>query len=232
MKNVIIVGASSGIGASLKEILQDKNEYTIYATSRDISKFTFHQNVNVLTFDSQNGFSDGQLPEIIDALIYCPGTINLKPFNRLSENDFKNDFDVNVLGLVKAVQACLPGLKKSESASIIAFSTVAVQLGMSFHASVAASKAAVEGLIKSLAAEFAPKIRANVIAPSLTNTSLAEKLLNTPEKLEAGNKRHPLQRIGNPNEIAQLVAFLISENSSWITGQIIKIDGGMSSIKI
>jgi NAD(P)-dependent dehydrogenase (short-subunit alcohol dehydrogenase family) len=172
------------------------------------------------------------LPEVIDGLVFCPGSINLKPFNRLTTQDFLNDFNQNVLGAVALIQKILPNLKRANGASIVLFSTVAAKLGMPFHASVAASKAAIEGLAKSLAAEFAvSKIRVNVIAPSLTDTPLAAFLLNTDEKKEASGKRHPLQRIGTAEEIAQLVSFLLSDAASWITGQIIGADGGMGSLK-
>jgi NAD(P)-dependent dehydrogenase (short-subunit alcohol dehydrogenase family) len=163
--------------------------------------------------------------------VYCPGTINLKPFNRLTISDFQKDFQVNVLGAVQVLQTILPQLKK-EGASVVLFSTVAATLGMGFHASVAVSKAGVEGLTKSLAAEFATaKIRFNCIAPSLTDTPLAGNLLSTPEKREAADKRHPLGRIGTPEELAQAAIFLLSPQSSWITGQVWNIDGGMSAIK-
>ena len=173
------------------------------------------------------------MPEEIHGLVYCPGSINLKPFNRLTQQDFINDFQQNVLGAVAIIQKLLPNLKKANGASIVLFSTVAAKLGMPFHASIAASKAAIEGLAKSLAAELAgSKIRVNVIAPSLTDTPLATALLNTSEKKDASGKRHPLQRVGTAEEMAKFVAFLISEDSSWITGQIIGIDGGMGSLKV
>ncbi len=157
----------------------------------------------------------------------------MKPFGRLSDEDFKKDFEINVLGAIKIIQKLLPNLKKSESASVVLFSTVAAKLGMPFHSSIAASKSAVEGLIKSLAAEFSlQKIRFNAIAPSLSDTNLATALLASPEKREAAAKRHPLQKIGNPEEIAKMVVFLLSDSSSWITGQIFGIDGGMSTIKL
>ena len=165
-------------------------------------------------------------------MVYWPGSINLKPFNRLTANDFLNDYNQNVLGAVNIIQKLLPNLKRVNNASIILFSTVAAKIGMPYHASIAAAKGAIEGLAKSLAAEFASaKIRVNVIAPSLTDTPLATVLLNTEEKREASAKRHPLQRIGNPDEMAKLVSFLLSDDSSWITGQIIGVDGGLSSIK-
>lgn len=157
----------------------------------------------------------------------------MRPFNRLTEEDFQADFQQNFLGAVRIIQKCLPALKKSKSASIVLFSTVAAKLGMPFHTSIAASKGAIEGFAKSLAAELAvSNVRVNVIAPSLTDTELAAQLLSTEEKRLASAKRHPLQRIGSPEDMAQMVEFLLSEKSSWMTGQIIGIDGGLGTIKL
>lgn len=164
-------------------------------------------------------------------MVYCPGSINLLPFKRIKQEAFLSDFNLQVLGAIKVLQKALPALRKSANPSIVLFSTVAVQSGFNFHAQVAVSKGAIEGLTKSLAAEFAPKIRVNAIAPSLTDTPLANKLLNTPQKKEANANRHPLKRIGTVADIAQAANFLLSENASWITGQIIHVDGGMSTIK-
>jgi 3-oxoacyl-[acyl-carrier protein] reductase len=165
------------------------------------------------------------------SIIFCPGSITLKPFHRITEEEFLADFHQNVLGAAKAIQFFLPRLKKSNQASIILFSSVAAQVGMMFHASVAISKGAIESLTKSLAAEYAPSIRVNCIAPSLTLTSLAEKLTSSPEKIENAAQRHPLKRIGTANDIAEMAVFLSSDKSSWITGQIFHVDGGMSSLK-
>jgi NAD(P)-dependent dehydrogenase (short-subunit alcohol dehydrogenase family) len=173
------------------------------------------------------------LPETLNGLVYCPGTINLKPFNRLTESDFMNDFQVNVLGAVKIIQSALPNLKKGNPASVVLFSTVASKVGMNFHASVAASKSAIEGLARSLAAEYArDQIRFNVVAPSVTNTPLAEFLLNSEKKVEAAIQRHPIKKIGDPQDMAETVEFLLSEKSSWITGQTMQVDGGLSSLKV
>jgi NAD(P)-dependent dehydrogenase (short-subunit alcohol dehydrogenase family) len=171
------------------------------------------------------------LPEILDGIIYCPGSINLRPFERIKPADFVSDFNLQVIGAVKLIQAVLPRLKKSNRASITLFSTVAVQNGLPFHSQVAASKGAVEGLTRALAAELAPTIRVNCIAPSLTDTPLAAGLLNTDIKREANAMRHPLKKIGSATDIANMAAFLISDKAAWITGQIIHVDGGMSSIK-
>ncbi|WEK71246.1 MAG: SDR family NAD(P)-dependent oxidoreductase [Candidatus Chryseobacterium colombiense] len=232
MKNIVIIGCGKGIGLTTAKILSEENK--IIGISRTENPELNHPNIEFHTMDILSGNLDEiTFPEVVDGLIYAPGSINLKPFNRLSGDDFKNDFEINVLGAVKIIQKLLPNLKKSETSSIVLFSSVAAKLGMPFHASIAASKSALEGLTKSLAAEFsAQKIRVNAIAPSLTDTHLATLLLSTPEKREASAKRHPLQRIGNAEEIAAMTAFLISDKSSWITGQVYGIDGGMGSVKL
>jgi 3-oxoacyl-[acyl-carrier protein] reductase len=232
MKNIIIAGAGKGIGLKTAEILN--GYYKLYSISKNSSPELAALNTVFyrldLSTDSLESLHD--LPETIDGLVYCPGSINLKPFNRLTRQDFLDDFNQNVLGAVGIIQKLLPNLKRANGASIVLFSSVAAKLGMPFHSSIATSKAAIEGLAKSLAAELAlSNIRVNVIAPSLTNTPLAGSLLNTEEKREASAKRHPLQRIGTATEMAQLVSFLLSDNSSWITGQVIGIDGGMGSLK-
>ena len=227
MKTTLIIGASSGVGKALANKLTAQNEQVI-AISRN------QPDANFTNYISHDILSDADLPKIegvIDGLVYCPGSINLKPFRGLKKQDFLNDFELNVLGAIKAIQAYTPNLQLSTQASIVLYSTVAVQTGMTFHASVAVAKGAIEGLTKALAAEFAPKIRVNCIAPSLTNTPLAEKFLNTPEKIEASNNRHPLKKIGTPDDIANSTAFLLSNESSWVTGQILHIDGGMSSLR-
>jgi len=157
--------------------------------------------------------------------------VNLKPFARVKPEDFVSDFQLQLVGAVKVIQASLPKLKNANSPSIVLFSTVAVQTGFNFHSLVASSKGAVEGFTRALAAEFAPKIRVNCIAPSITDTPLAGSLLNTDEKKEANAQRHPLKKIGKPEDLANLAAFLLSEKSSWITGQVLHVDGGMSSLR-
>ena len=231
MKNYLVIGASSGIGKALANqlIVEHYKVYGTYYKNIPVPEgsVSYHP-INVM--DAALDFSF--LPEKLDGLIYCPGTINLKPFHRFTETDFLNDWQINVMGAIKTIQTALPKLKLSGNASIILFSTVAVAVGMPFHASIAAAKGAVEGLTRSLAAELAPVIRVNCIAPSLTNTPLAEKLLSTPEKTEASEKRHPLQSIGQPADIAAMAAFLLSDNAKFITGQIIHIDGGMSGVRV
>jgi 3-oxoacyl-[acyl-carrier protein] reductase len=228
-KSYLIIGGTSGIGESLVNQLNvNSNIIATYNTHEKQSE----GNVTYMKYDAESEFDLQLEVDHLDGLVYCPGTINLKPFHRLTSNDFIRDFDINLLGAVKVIQYALPLLKKAEQASIVLFSTIAVQQGMSFHSSVAASKGAIEGFARSLAAELAPKIRVNVIAPSITNTPLAEKLLNTGEKIKALEKRHPLQRIGTSDDIASMVVFLLTEGASWITGQILKVDGGLSSIKM
>ena len=232
MKNIVIIGCGSGIGlATAKELHKTHQLLGISRTKTseiDNLNIQFYEK-NILTYSLE----DITFPEKIDGLVYAPGSINLKPFNRLTEEDFRNDFEINVLGAVKIIQKLLSNLKKSDNASIVLFSSVAAKTGMPFHASIATSKAAIEGLTKSLAAELAAqKIRVNAIAPSLTETPLASQLLSSEERREASAKRHPLQKIGQPEEIAKMVVFLLSESGSWITGQTIGIDGGIGSLKI
>jgi NAD(P)-dependent dehydrogenase (short-subunit alcohol dehydrogenase family) len=223
-KNIVVIGGNSGIGKSVTEKLKSVGA-NIFVYHRS-GEGPAHLDVTA-RFETIEG-----LPEVIDGLVYCPGTINLKPFHRFSVEDFQKDYEVNVLGAVKVLQACLKGLKKSESASVVLFSTVAVQVGLGFHSSISSAKGAVEGLAKSLAAEWAPnKIRVNVVAPSLTDTPLASALLGNEDKKEASNKRHPLGRYGQPEDIAGAAVFLLSKDASWMTGQVLHLDGGMSSVK-
>ena len=219
-----IAGGNSGIGKSIAEKLESvgANIFVYHRSGEGAERLDV-----TAKFETIEG-----LPEVIDGLVYCPGTINLKPFHRFSIEDFQKDYEVNVLGAVKVLQTCLKGLKKSESASVVLFSTVAVQVGLGFHSSISSAKGAVEGLAKSLAAEWAPnKIRVNVVAPSLTDTPLASALLGNDDKKEASNKRHPLGRYGQPEDIAGAAVFLLSNEASWMTGQVLHLDGGMSSIK-
>lgn len=230
MNNIVVVGGTKGIGKEIVQRLTGSNVFVIARTNPDLPDA---ENFHFIQGDvTQNPIDFSTLPETIDGLVYCPGSINLKPFQRLSETDFVNDWQLNFMGAVKVLQALLPNLKQAESSSVVFFSTVAVSVGMPFHASIAAVKGAIEGLTKSLAAELAPKIRVNCIAPSLTQTTLAEKLVNTTEKKEASGKRHPLQRIGQPGDIAEMACFLLSAQAGWITGQIMHVDGGMSTLKV
>ena len=229
-KNIFIVGGSNGIGLSLIKEIYVKNN--VYSASRNNTNLIDYD-VNHIQYDSVNDedLDVSLLPDKIDGFVYCPGSINLRPFNALKIESFLEDYKINFLGAVKSLQKILPFMKKSDNASIVFFSTVAVSTGMPFHSSVSSSKGAIEGLTRSLAAEFAPKIRVNSIAPSLVKTNLSEKFLNSDLKLEKSGQRHPLGRIGKVEEISKLAAYLLSDDSSWITGQVIKIDGGIGSIR-
>jgi len=232
-KNILVVGGSSGIGLDLVRLLVKENA-VVFVASRSNPEPLSELKLQHFTFDATlpDVSVFNALPEKLDGLVYCPGTINLKPFTRLKEEDFKNDFQINVIGAVLVLQALIGRLKNSPSASVLFYSTVASSTGMAFHASIAASKSALEGLARSLAAEYAAnRIRFNTIAPSLTNTSLAKQLISTPEKLEVSNKRHPLGRIGEVGDISSISTFLLSDESSWITGQVLHVDGGLSTIK-
>ncbi|MGI9191354.1 MAG: SDR family NAD(P)-dependent oxidoreductase [Chitinophagaceae bacterium] len=231
MANYLIIGASGGIGQALCEQLLEAGHHVwgTYAQHEMAPRADLHPiHLNVLEEDA--GWLT-QLPEQIDGVAYCPGSIKLLPFGRIQANDFKHDYELQVLGAIRILQALFPRLKKSSQASVVLFSTVAAQTGMPFHALVATHKAALEGLTRALAAEWAPSIRVNAIAPSLTDTPLASSLLNTDEKRMAAAQRHPLKRIGEPKDIAAMAAFLLQEQSRFITGQILAVDGGLSSLK-
>lgn len=232
MANYLIIGASGGIGKQLANQLADAGHQvyaTYYSNSMENKSGNInYQYLNVLDENIVLNF----LPEQLHGFVYCPGSINLKPFARIQPASFILDFTLQVLGAIKVLQYVLPNLKNAENASIIFYSTVAVQTGLNFHTQVSTSKGAIEGLTKALAAELVPKIRVNCVAPSLTNTALATSLLNTAQKLENNNQKHPLKRIGTTADIANMSEFLLSDKSGWITGQIIHVDGGMSTIKL
>jgi 3-oxoacyl-[acyl-carrier protein] reductase len=227
-KNILIIGGTSGIGAALAQQLQE--EAKLYLASRNATEAPV--NAEKINFDASTEILPTEaLPEQLDGFIYCPGSIQLRPFKGLKPDAFRADFELNVMGAIQCLQQVLPLLQKAPQASVVFFSTVAVQTGMPFHASVASAKGALEGLTRTLAAEWAPKIRVNAIAPSLVNTPLADKFLNNETKQARAAERHPLQRVGTPEEIAALAAFLINDNSAWMTGQIVTVDGGIGSTK-
>ena len=230
MKNILLIGGSYGIGlAIVKELASTNNLFVASRTKEELSGLQ----VTHIPFDaSVDTLDTTKLPAIIDGLIYCPGSINLRPFKALKIDAFENDLQINFINAVKVIQTVLPNLVASQQSSIVLFSSVAASMGMPFHTSVAAAKGAVEGFAKALAAEYAPKIRVNVIAPSLTDTPLADKFLNNDDKKEKSSQRHPLKRFGTPNDIAKMAGFLISEDSSWISGQIFHVDGGMSTLLV
>ena len=230
MKNILLIGGSYGIGLAIAQELQ--NENNIFVASRTNESLA-GLNVTHIPFDASSDTLDtSKLPAILDGLVYCPGSINLRPFKGLKPEAFEADLQINFISLVKVIQAVLPNLIAGEQSSIVLFSSVAASMGMPFHTSVAAAKGAIEGFAKALAAEYAPKIRVNVIAPSLTDTPLADKFLNNETKQEKSAERHPLKRFGKPEDSAQMATFLLSDKSSWISGQIFHVDGGMSTLLV
>jgi NAD(P)-dependent dehydrogenase (short-subunit alcohol dehydrogenase family) len=229
MKTFFVAGGASGIGRQLVLDLLEKG-HTVYA-SHHVSPTWSASNLMWQNIDFRSTDFITELPEKLDGLVYCPGNISLKPFHRFTDDEFQKDFELQVMGAIRLIRAALPALKKSETSSIVLFSTVAVQMGFPFHTMVSVSKGALEGLTRSLSAELAPLIRVNCIAPSLTNTPLASNLLSSAEKIAANEARHPLKRIGSPKDISSMAGFLLSEDSSWMTGQVIHVDGGMSTIK-
>ncbi len=224
MKKILLVGASSDIAQSF--IQKHGNLYDFITLSRG-----FQESFAKTKYYQINDFDE--LPELatqLDGLVYFPGSISLKPFKLMKLSDFENDFEINFIGAIKVLQKYLPNMNVN-GASVILFSSVAATIGMPFHSSIASAKAAIEGLTRSLAAEYAPQIRFNAVAPSLTATKLASRLINTPEKTDTINQRHPLKRIGTTSDLVNAIHYLLGDDSSWITGQILHIDGGMSTIK-
>tara|TARA_R110002096_G_scaffold135456_6_gene287467 strand:+ start:7388 stop:8077 length:690 start_codon:yes stop_codon:yes gene_type:complete len=229
MGNILIIGGGSGTGKQLVENL--KNEHEVYS-SYNASPIDPEASVHPFQLDVLSDDWDlSSLPDEINGLVYCPGSINLKAFSRINIRDFENDYKLQFLGAVRIIQALLPNLKKGK-ASIVLFSSIAVKMGFTFHSLVSSSKGAIEGLTKSLAAEFAPQIRVNAISPSLTDTPLASRLLSTEEKKIFQGQKHPLKRIGKVDDLANAAEFLLSDKSSWISGQIINVDGGKSSLLV
>jgi len=228
----VVAGGSSGIGLEITRRLVHSGS-DVVVLSRTIGPLADLPGVSHTAIDlTRDAIERERLPERIKGLVYCPGSIRLRPFHRLTTDDFENDWQVNVMGAVKTVQACLPGLKKAQSpASVVLFSTVAVATGMPFHASIASAKGAIEGLTRSLAAELAPTVRVNAVAPSLTDTPLAGTLLSNDSKRQSAGERHPLKRVGTVDDVAASAIFLLDDSAAWITGQVLSVDGGMGAVR-
>ena len=231
-KNYLVVGGTSGIGLEVVTQLSDV-DVSVHVLSRGRHEVAHRrgtsQHICDVTAESP------QFPNIdepLDGIAYLPGSITLKPFHLLRGKDFQDDLHVNLFGAIKTLQHYLSHLKRAETASIVLMSTVAVQTGLPYHASVASAKGAIEGLTRSLAAELAPKIRVNAVAPSLTDTPLAMSLLNQPAKRDSAAERHPLKRVGSPKDIAEAVAYLLTDRSAWMTGQVLQVDGGLSAVRL
>jgi 3-oxoacyl-[acyl-carrier protein] reductase len=229
-KNYLVVGGSYGIGLEVVKSLVGQNA-NVYVLARTEGDLPASNNIHFQEYDVL-GEEKIVLPDTLNGVVYCPGSINLKPFRSLKPDAFRSDFEINLVGAVKVLQAAQRLLHKTENSSVVLFSTVAVQQGMPYHSSVAASKGAIEGLARTLAAEWAPKVRVNVVAPSLTDTPLAARLLSSDERRDTSAQRHPLKRIGTVSDISEVVCFLLSQKSAWMTGQVLGVDGGISSLKV
>ncbi len=235
---VLIYGGTGGIGLAAAKLLHARG-YRLHLVGRNEEKLAAAKDALGAAYtvgdvtDSTLFSSAAQAAgETLDGLVYAVGSLNLKSFQRFSEAEFLQDFQVNAVGAALAVQAALPALKKSAgTSSVILFSSVAALQGFTFHASIGMAKAAVNGLTLSLAAELAPKVRVNAIAPSLTRTPLAQSLTSNEALSASIAGMHAMQRLGEPEDIAALAAFLISPEAEWITGQIISVDGGRSTLR-
>lgn len=231
MKTFLVIGGSSGIGLALVKNLSAQGHQVV--ATYNATPPPELANVHFSPYDATNPEAQlTDLPEILDGVAYCPGAITLLPFKRIKRERLIEDFDLQVGGAVRAVQQVLPNLSAATTSAVVFFSTVAVQSGFNFHSQVAISKGAIEGLTRALAAELAPTVRVNAIAPSITDTPLAQRLLNSEEKKAANAQRHPLKKIGQPEDIAKAAAFLLTQDSNWITGQILTVDGGISTLKV
>ncbi|WP_375324288.1 SDR family NAD(P)-dependent oxidoreductase [Flagellimonas sp. GZD32] len=227
-KNILLIGGSYGIGLEMAKILS--KDHQVFVASRSNEQL-LNLNVTHIPFDVLNeDISEKAIPEKLDGFVYCPGSINLKPFKTLGVDTIQNDMEINFFALVQTVKSIIN--RMNEGSSMVFFSTVAVGTGMPFHTSVAAAKGAIEGFARALAAEYAPKIRVNVIAPSLIDTPLSERLLSNEKKKEMMAQRHPMKRVGAARDIANMAKFLLNSNNSWITGQVIGVDGGMSTLNV
>ncbi|MDA7874652.1 SDR family oxidoreductase [Rubripirellula sp.] len=231
IRQIVVVGGSHGIGAGIvRRCVSHGAEVTTFSrTPGETSGLAGvrHHSVDLVS----KSIEKSDLPEVIDGFVYCPGTINLGPLRAVKADQLRSDFEINVVGAVQTLQAALSGLKRSTDASVVMFSTIAVATGLPMHTSVAAAKGAIEALVRTWAAELSPKIRVNAIAPALTDTPLAGKFLDRDEKREAMAAKYPLARIGTVDDMAAAADFLLSHESSWMTGQILAIDGGMSAVR-
>lgn len=230
-REYLVIGGSSGVGLEIVRELLSRGD-RVHAASRDRGGLAELPEVAWQRCDVTDREGLFELPDRLDGLVYCPGTIQLKPFQRLTDEDFRGELEVNFLGAVRVIRLAHAALKRSGVASIVLFSTVAVGTGLPWHSGIASAKGALEGLCRTLAAEFAPAIRVNCLALSLTDTPLAGSLLSSEEKRRASAERHPLKRVGCPAEVARAAVFLLGPDSGFITGQVMRIDGGLSTLKL
>ena len=218
---VLLIGSSSDIAQYMIKNASNEHDF-IELTSNPSGSHQHEINVqDESTFPSIEGEIDG--------LVYFPGSINLRPFSGLKLSDFQTDYEINVLGLIKILKHFHKQL--AQNSSLVFISTVAAQVGMPYHSSISLCKSAIEGLCRSLAAEWSPKVRVNCVAHSVVQTKLSTRLFRTESQVEQMNSRHPLQKVGQPKNIADAIEFLLSDKSSWMTGQVLHVDGGLSTIK-
>lgn len=230
LKTFAVIGDSRGIGEAIRLQLLERGHRVIGVSRTGVT--TAHENYQSLIFDAVAHPCDlSNFAASLNGLVYCPGTIRLKPLKGLKREHFLEEFEVNALGAVQTLQSNAKLLQNADAASVVLFSTVAVQTGMPYHTSIAMAKGAVEGLTRSLAAEWAPKVRVNAIAPSLTDTSLAEPMLSNDAKREAAAARHPLQTVGSAAGLASLATWLLGSEAAFVTGQIYAADGGIGSVR-
>lgn len=229
-RNILVIGGNSGVGLEITRQLTTAGDHVRVAARRGNAGESL-PGVTYQAYDAADPAAILELPELLDGLVYCPGTIVLKPFHRLSDADFQEDLNVNFLGAVRAIRQALPHLKRAEAPSILLFSSIAAGTGLPYHASIASAKGAIEGLTRSLAAELAPGIRVNCLSLSLTDTPLAASLLSSPEKAQSAKDRHPLKRIGSAEEVAGAARFLLGPSAAFMTGQVLSLDGGLGSVR-
>ena len=227
MQRFLFIGANSDMAIAAATYFKQQGIEVIWLSRTECSN-EYSQSFQI------SGLSETDFPQLdgqIDGLVYFPGSVNLKPMRSLKDGDLLEEYKINVLGALNAVKIYLPNLKLSEKASVVFLSSVAVQLGMPFHASVGINKGAIEGLTRSLAAELSPEIRVNAIALSLTETKMTQRMVNTEDKKQGIAQRHPLNAIGTLEDVSNMLEFLLTPKSAWMTVQILHLDGGMSTVK-
>tara|TARA_B110000438_G_scaffold296448_1_gene341162 strand:- start:142 stop:867 length:726 start_codon:yes stop_codon:yes gene_type:complete len=236
-KKIIILGGSGSIGSAIAKELKQKN-YEPVLIAKNIDNLKLIADKLECEYFSCDVLNSAQLKNTIEningdifGLAYCVGNINLKPFKLTTENDFLESFQINTIGAINSIKAAQLNLTKNYG-SILLFSTIAVQQGFINHTIISSAKAAIEGLTLSLAAELAPNIRVNCIAPSLTDSKMSQFLVKNENIKKAIENMHPIPKIGQGSDFAEISAYLLSENNKWMTGQILHIDGGRSSLRV